>query len=352
MPTIRGMHIKTFVEAMWTGLRPLPRPQHVFLCIADHFEPDWNRASRSRQRDRVQRWNNEYPKLFRQFIDTRGRTPQHTFFYPIEVYDAEHIEHLCKLVRSGDADIEIHLHHSDDSADRLRVSLEMAVHNFHDRHGLLSKDARGKLRYGFVHGNWALDNSDPKGQWCGVNDELTILMQTGCYADFTMPAAPHPAQTRQINSIYYAIDDVCQPKSHDTGTKAELGVQPHAEGLLMVQGPLSVVLQIRIENGNLSGSQPPARNRIPRWLQACVCVQQRPDWVFVKLHTHGAQESIASQLLGPSMCDLHAGLREHAKQQGYAFYYVTARELTQLIHQAERGIAAPDFDQLSWLGDR
>ena len=39
-----------------------------------------------------------------------------------------------------------------------------------------------------------------------VNNELEILRDTGCYADFTMPSAPHPTQTWKINSIYSASD--------------------------------------------------------------------------------------------------------------------------------------------------
>src|SRR5438132_607974 len=63
------------------------------------------------------------------------------------------------------------------------------------RHGLLARDrTTGALGYGFIHGNWALCNSRPDGRWCGVNNELEILRATGCYADFTMPSAPHPTQ--------------------------------------------------------------------------------------------------------------------------------------------------------------
>ncbi|MEJ7636728.1 MAG: hypothetical protein WKF75_01760 [Singulisphaera sp.] len=51
-----------------------------------------------------------------------------------------------------------------------------------------------------------------------VNNEIDVLRETGCYADFTLPSAPSPTQTRQINSIYYASDDPRRPKSHDRGS--------------------------------------------------------------------------------------------------------------------------------------
>ena len=270
-------------------------------------------------------------------------------------HDAEHIERLCKLVRQGFGDVELHLHHQDDSSDQLRTTLEEARRTFHDRHGLLTKDRHGEIRYGFIHGNWALDNSDPDGKWCGVNDELSILMETGCFADFTMPAAPHPAQTRIINSIYYALDDPERPKSHDTGILAELDKSPPAKSLLMMQGPLALVTEFRgwsprlcIENGNLSRSQPPNHNRIPRWLKSAVHVVNRPDWLFIKLTTHGANEMNGSVLLGEPMCQLHHSLRADAEAKDYSLYYVTAREMAQLVRQAETGMQIPNFDALTW----
>ena len=84
----------------------------------------------------------------------------------------------------------------------------------------------GEVKYGFIHGNWALDNSLPDGKHCGVNNELDVLRETGCYADFTLPSAPSPAQTRTINRIYYAIDDPLRPKSHDTGVPVGSGPAP------------------------------------------------------------------------------------------------------------------------------
>src|SRR6202043_585670 len=97
----------------------------------------------------------------------------------------------------------------------------------------------GEVAYGFVHGNWALDNSRPDGRWCGVNNELDILRQTGCYADFTLPSYPSPTQTRKINSIYYATDDPARPKSHDRGINVGSAPRP-ANSLMLIQGPLAL----------------------------------------------------------------------------------------------------------------
>ncbi len=349
---IRGMELCTFAKSYRTGQRRVPTPKHVFVCVADHFEPDWNGADERLQTQRVDRWLSQYPRAIQGCEDSRGRSPQHTFFYPIECYRPLHLEKLAELVRAGYGDVEVHLHHDDDNAESLRELLLSSIATLHSQHGLLHHDASGNLCYGFIHGNWALDNSHPDGRWCGVNNELTILRETGCYADFTMPAAPHAAQTRTINSLYYAIDDPLRPKSHDTGTPVAVGKTRPDDGLLMIQGPLVVThkkiwKKPRVENGNIATSQPLTPNRIEDWLRAAVRVVGHPTWQFVKLHTHGAPEKNADVWLGSQAKAFHQGLHELAERYSFRYYYVTAFEMAQLVGQAEQGFDEPDFSEIA-----
>ena len=260
------------------GPRRLPppgEPIHVLICIADHFEPRVGGASPEVARARVERWVSDYPARFGGFRDSDGRTPRHTFFFPIEEYDPEHLDALAELCRAGFGEVELHLHHDNDTAENLRKTLLAAQELFAGRHGLLPRDRRtGQPAYGFVHGNWALDNSRPDGRWCGVNNELDVLRETGCYADFTFPSAPSRTQPRKVNSIYYAIDDPDRPRSHDRGT--DVGTRPAPpESLMLIQGPLvldwrrrRLGLIPRPENGRLQASQPPHIARLDLWLKA------------------------------------------------------------------------------------
>ena len=213
--------------------------------------------------------------------------------------------------------------------------------------------------YGFIHGNWALDNSRPDGRWCGVNNELDVLRETGCYADFTLPSAPSPTQTRKINSIYYAVDDPSRPKSHDTGIDVGTGPAPPGS-LMLIQGPLVLDwrrrkwgLIPRVENACLQANQPPTIERLDLWLKARVQVPSRPDWFFVKLHTHGAPEANQQVLLGEPMVQFHRALAQHAAEDpNFHFHYVTAREMYNLARAAEMSwqgsiVEARDF-QLIW----
>ena len=327
-------------------------PLQVFIAVCDHYEPLWERPARHVQDARVQRWVRGYPESVGGIVDSAGRSPQHTFFYPGDEYDPEHVDQIAGLCRQGHGDVEVHLHHRDDTSQSLREKLEDYVETLHNRHGLLERDRSGRITYGFIHGNWALDNSGPHGAWCGVNDELTILRETGCYADFTMPAAPDPCQTTTVNSIYYAIDDPHKPKSHDKGIPARVGQAPPQNSLLMIQGPLGFDwssrkwgILPRLENGDLTGARPPSLARLRLWCRAAVHVAGRPDWLFVKLHTHGAQEQNMEMLLGGPMRQLHRDLREvNLQNPTFRYHYVTAREMAALVHQAEeRHSGAPEM---------
>ncbi len=248
--------------------------------------------------------------------------------------------------------MEIHLHHDNDTAENLRSTLLEFADVLHRRHGLLRRDECNQtILYGFIHGNWALDNSRPDGRWCGVNNELTVLRETGCYGDFTFPSAPSATQPRRINSIYYATDDPERPKSHDDGVAVRVGGQAVGD-LMIVSGPLTLNwrrrkwgILPRIENGELAGDTPPSPDRVDSWIRQHVHVEGRPDWVFVKLHTHGALDGNIDALLGAPMDETLSHL-EAAYNDGsrYRLHYVTAWEMFRLIKAAERGVTDPSTE--------
>jgi hypothetical protein len=333
---------------------------HLLLCLADHYEPKAHRATPEAARARVRHWLREYPHQLGDFRDSDGRPPRHTFFFPIEEYEPEYLDALAELCAAGFGEVEVHLHHDNDTPENLRGSLLAFKELLAARHGLLSRDrATGELAYGFIHGNWALNNSRPDGRCCGVNNELDILRETGCYADFTLPSAPNPTQTRKINSIYYACNRPGRPKSHDTGVDVGTGPPP-AGGLLLIQGPLILNWVHRkwgilphLENGCLQASQPLSLARLALWLKARVQVPTRPDWFFVKLHTHGAPEANHRALLGEPMVRFHRDLAEYARgRPNFHYHYVTAREMYNLVRAAEAGwtgtvAAARDYQLVS-----
>ncbi len=328
---------------------PHSGPRDVFFCIADHFEPSHGVADLNIERARVAAWVDDYPRLAERFADSDGRPPQHTFFFPEEGYRPDLLDALSGLCHRGFGSVEVHLHHDNDTPVALRDRLDAFTEALFHRHGLLRRGLDGRITFGFVHGNWALDNARPDGRWCGVNNEISILLEAGCYADFTLPAAPDPSQTRTINSIYYAVDDPLRPRSHEYGIPVRVGTQAPRDGLLIVQGPLNFDMRRRIwkvfpglENGAIDSSYAhlPTLERFASWVDAGVAVAGRPEWVFVKVHTHGAVEDNAAALLGPIMeafhTDIHRAFNDGSR---YRLHYVTAYEMATLVKAAEAGLA-------------
>jgi len=343
-----------------------PRPRchlddetDVFIAICDHWEPRCYGASDDLATSRVHRWRDEYPRLFGGFEDVNGRAPRYTFFFPEDEYRPHYLDDIRPLVDAQYVDVDIHLHHHHDTAEQLREKLENFRETLHYRHGLLRRDpVTGEIVYGFIHGNWALCNSRPDGRFCGVDAELTILKETGCYADFTLPSAPSATQTKTINSIYYAQDKPGQRKSHNVGIRARVGQSPPADHLLMIQGALlpdwkrrRLGIIPRTENSDLHEGRPPSMRRMKLWMQAGVHVAGKPDWKFVKLHTHGCKNGNIDMLLGPQMQQFHQELATyHQQHPNFRYHYVSAWEMAQLVHQAEQAISRPVLEKASPAG--
>ena len=200
-----GGYARHLLERMVT---PRPAgPRHVLFALCDHFEPLWGDAPLEQGRERVRTWHRDYPKLAADFRDADGRPPRHTFFFPGEQYQPEFLDALADLARMGYGEVELHLHHDGDSADKLKRDIHQYLAEFM-RHGHLARDAFGRGRFAFIHGNWCLANSRRDGRYCGVDAELDILFETGCYADFTFPSAPDETQPNIVNQIYWPAGDL------------------------------------------------------------------------------------------------------------------------------------------------
>ena len=326
------------------GQRKLSNPTHVMFACVDHFEPEWNGANADLQKERVSRWVHEYPVLSFKHQDSDGCHPRHSFFYPAEVYVKENLSLLESLCQKGFGEIDIHLHHDNDSEESLKQILLKAKKDFH-AHGFLGKrDLSGHDYFAFIHGNWALNNSRKDGKWCGVNNETHILQETGCYADFTYPSAPSETQPKKINSIYYVKSSSHHPKSHNKGVDVCVGKFSKAD-LMMIQGPLTLNWKRRtkgvfprIENGDITGANPPNEDRVDLWVKQRICVKRKPNWIFIKVHTHGAQEKNTDVLLGDKMDQMFSYLEsKYNDGEKFFLHYVSAREMYNIIKAAEAG---------------
>jgi hypothetical protein len=339
--------LRSYLRRRWrTPPVPPGTLRHLMFCFVDHFEPRFENPPYDTECARVARWHRDYPTLCQGHRDADGRPPVHTFFYPEEEYRPEHIDSLVELCRAGLGELEVHLHHDHDTETGLRAKLRRFMGLLADRHDALPRNAQtGRLQWGFIHGDWALDNSHPIPDFCcGVNNELQVLASEGCYADFTLPSAPSPCQTSTINSIYYATDDPARPKSHDQGERVRVGGAAVGD-LMIIQGPLGLnwrnrrfAILPRIDNADLRTNNPPTAARVDAWVRTGVHVQNRPEWVFVKVHTHGAPERDVDALLGDAVASMFTYLETRYNDGvSWALHYVSARETYNIIKAAEAG---------------
>jgi hypothetical protein len=342
---VRRRNVDIIARGALTRRRePYEGTRHIFFCVVDHFEPLWQGADRATAVERVKMWS-RYPKIVDSFRDNSGRPPQHNFFYAQEEYLPECVDPLTALVRDGFGSVEIHLHHDKDTSQGFRDKIEDFKRILHRDHGLLQANpATGTIEYAFIHGNWALDDSGAKGKWCGVRDEIRILKETGCYADFTYPSAPHPTQPPIVNRIYYATDDPLKPRSHHRGVDAAFGKTPGGD-LLFVNGPLAINWRQRrkgifpaVENGGLARRSPPTPDRVDLWIRTGVAVRGWANWVFVKVYTHGAQEGCAHMLLGDGFKMLFDYLLSgYNDGERNVVHFVTPQEVYRSIKALESG---------------
>jgi hypothetical protein len=321
-------------------------PVHLILALADHFEPaivpedGQARASYDEQERRLERWCKTYPGSVEQWRDHEGRPFVHTYFYPIEQYDKQLVARLADFSHAGWGEVEIHLHHGvgqPDSADNTRNLLGRVRDVLAHEHGCLARTAGSAApRYVFIHGNYALANS-AGGRACGVDSEMKILAETGCYADMTLPASVfHWAQTAKTNSLYECDLPLDERAPHRRGKDLRVGRPPRILPLI-VQGPLlphftrKAGRLLGLETAAFTNSNPPDVRRVPLWKRAAISVTGRPDWLFVKLHCHGMDPTQESAMLGTPMRKFLSELLEASAQAGDVLHFVTAREMVNII---------------------
>jgi hypothetical protein len=297
----------------------------------DHYEPYWHNKDDGLAKERVRRWVEGWPAIAGRHADSTGSPPQYSFFYPEEEYRPWLMDSLAGIVETGTGDVEVHLHHDQDTPEAFLERMRRYLETLHTKHGLLRRKD-GKIVFGFIHGNWCLDNSRPDGRWCGLNNEISLLAELGCYGDFTMPCGPLPMQASLLNRIYWAVDDPEQPKSYDRGVLAA----PGASGdLLMIPGPFGLRwrerLVPRMETGEIAQNDPPTAYRVRRWLDLAPVLGSD---CFVKLYTHGTQEKNSALLLGGGLDRLFTMLEEECVRRGWQLRYATAWQMREAVDHA------------------
>ncbi|MGA1983708.1 MAG: hypothetical protein ABSG84_14730 [Acidobacteriaceae bacterium] len=324
--------------------------KRAWVAITDHYEPLGMAATLETALSRVGSWRDRWPRIAEDAPrDAAGQRPQYSFFYPQEEYRRELLDGIAEMVRLGVGDVEVHLHHDNDRPDSFIRNVNEYCRRLTDDHGLLRR-LDGRTVFGFIHGNWALDNSRPDGKWCGLNGEIALLRDLGCYADFTMPSLPSATQSRVVNQIYWCTNNPDnRPRSFDRGIEATVGGGKRGD-LLMITGPVGLRfdgrLIPRLETGEIAGYDMPAPSRIHEWFDVAPTIG---DDLFLKLYTHGAPERNLEPLLGGGLSNLFRWLVEEANRRDIEIHWATAWQMFQaadaLIHGREPAAVSKQTDR-------
>jgi len=322
------------------------------FAFCDHYEPLHGGVSQEVGRARVEYWREHYPRLAEGYRDADGLPPRHSFFFPGEQYDPHNLELLAELARGGFGEVEVHLHHDNDTEENLRRDLASYL-KLYASHGHLTRGPDGRPRYAFIHGNWCLSNGRPDGRYCGVDAEMPLLFDTGCYADFTFPAAPDASQPNIVNQIYWPVGDMARRRAYEQSERARVGKR-YDDRMLFITGPLALTRRprspkVRIESSAVTANDPGTKARVDSWVAQAIHVEGRPDWVFVKVHTHGAPEPQAHSLLGDGGRAMHDALRAFDDRRDWFLHYVTAREMFNIAMAAIDGHGGNPHDHRDHL---
>lgn len=326
-------------------------PQHLIFVIANHFEPgyqpDGSILDVPIQQRRLDDWCAQAESIGAAVRDHDGTPFRHTNFYPAEQYHRPVLERLAELQSDGFGEVEIHLHHGvdqPDTAENTRRSLVDFRDCIAEEHKCLSRMSEDGLpMYAFVHGNWALANS-AHGRFCGVDSEMQILAETGCYADLTLPSAPDVSQVPRINALYQCGHPLNERQPHRSGPGLKVGDQPQLP--LILTGPLLFdwerrwkgLPMPRIDGGALTANFPLDLARLERWRAARIGIEGRSDWVFIKLYCHGFFDEDQPAVIGETMRRfLLEVLEETERSRKFKLHFASAREMFNMAMAAIDG---------------
>lgn len=320
-------------------------PQHVIFLVANHFEP----LTTDEGLIQLEHWCKLARSTGDAIRDHDGTPFRHTNFFPAEQYERRRLELIAALQAEGYGEVEVHFHHGIEKPDTAEDARRMLV-DFRDiiaeEHKCLSREsAQAMPRYAFVHGNWALANS-AGGRFCGVDSEMQILADTGCYADFTLPSAPDRSQVPRINAIYQCDNPLTEARPHRSGPGLKVGDRPVLP--IIFTGPLVFdwnrrlhgLPLPRVDDGALAQNYALNLDRFKRWCGARIGVKGRPDWLFIKLYSHGFFEWDQDAMIGDQLKRFMCEVLELGDRTGkFKVHFASAREAFNMVMAAVDGHA-------------
>jgi hypothetical protein len=141
--------------------------------------------------------------------------------------------------------------------------------------------------------------------------------------------------------------DTADSKSYESGQEATFNKVN--DDFLIFQGPLSFSLDLSIEYGAVENYALPTPKRIRKWMDSNIHVNGKPEWVFIKVYSHGIQsDSIINSHLDSMLSDLD----EEVVARSAKLHFMTAREAYNVVKAAEAGLSGNPEEYRDFVIDK
>ncbi len=308
-------------------------PVNIYLSLCDYFHPFSGSVSQEIAEHRVVTWCKEYLKLSKLHVDSSGNHPIHSFFYSEADYNPRLLDVLYRLHKEKLSDVEILIPYIEEPLDNFKHKIEEFRDALFYHHGFLRKSAEGSIRYGFatemknIYGNKNIIRNN------ALLKKLSILLETGCYADFSL-------FSKKIHREYLKIINLSFKASFVSGLSETFSDNSIYKDLQLVLGPTANGWLNRkwgifpyLETGEISSIRNFESFRINSWLQNCIRIDSDIINLFIKLHTFGGLDQNIRYLLGESgLHQMFTCFEKLCANNNFVLNYVSAYEMYEKIN--------------------
>ena len=253
--SVRSKNLETWVGgyARWLAASAVPRaraalggaadgPRHLLFAFCDHYEPLWSDAddgARRRARARLAaRATRRWPTSSATPTAARRATPSSS------PASSTAPTYLDALARAGAARASARSRCTCTTTATPPRGCARQLGELPGRCSRSTGTSRATPTGACATRSSTATGASPTrrrdGRWCGVDEELPLLFDTGCYADFTFPSAPDECQPTIVNRIYWP-DGRPRAAARLRGRDARRGsASARDDRILMIEGPLAL----------------------------------------------------------------------------------------------------------------
>ena len=307
--------------------------KHLIFLMVDHYE----HGTTDKATLANKKWCDSFRELSNSYRDDYGNRFRYTWFYPYDHHNDGIMRELSLMAYEGYGEVEMHWHLT--SALGLTPAdypdaLAEAIAWYQQFGAMITAGDNPRTAFGYVAGSWDLDGARPGPKSHGLTNQISVLFNEGCYADFTYSTIGTSAQPAKVNALFYVTDDPREPKSHNDGDDVVVGSVVN-DRLMIFEGPMMMDWQGGLEYAAIEADPRFSHDRVDKWIKANIHVTGRPEWVFVKVYSHGAQSK--NVVIAHDMEVMLKSVIARCKEREIDLHFMSAREAFNVAKAAEAG---------------